>query len=238
MVFEASDPPGRVWMTNKVKQEVKTLNHQCEDLLISKNKDYSSDNLIKTGSVGIASRVVDKAHRLFNLSQNEKVNHESVKDTIMDLINYAHLYNIESQQLLKPKYNMVFLSGPIDDVDGREASSWRDTLSRMLLGNGIASFNPYLAFKLEIDQKFIADKVISINKAAIDQCDLLIANLNGPGRAFGTIREIEYARLKNIPVIIIGDVVSLSAHDCVVLKDFKELYEFLGMKIDTSKENK
>lgn len=218
-------------MTNKIKQEVETLNQKCEDLLVSKNKDYSSDNLIKTGPVGIASRVVDKAHRLFNLSQSDTPNHESVSDTIMDLINYAHLYNIESKQLLKPKYNMVFLSGPIDDIDGREASSWRDTLSRMLLNNGMASYNPYSAFKLDINQQFISDKVININKAAIDQCDLVIANLAGNGRAFGTIREIEYARLKGIPVIIVGDVISLSAYDCVVFDNFKDLYDFLGVKV-------
>lgn len=216
---------------DKMTNEVKRMNKKCEELLLSKNKDYSSDNLIKTGKQGIASRIVDKAHRLLNLSNSKDVNHETVEDTLMDLINYAHLFNIRDKKLLKPKRVMAFLSGPIDDVDHRTATHWRKNVAHALRTIGVSSFDPSTAYSIAHlgNQDYVSEHIININKAALDECDFVIAHLGGLGKAFGTIREIEYARLWGKEVIVVGDIVSLSAYDCVVVPDFDTLFQYLGI---------
>lgn len=208
------------------------LNREAKKLLTSKNEDYSNDNLVHTGAKGISARLVDKAQRLFNLSDKKKINHESIADNIQDLINYAHLLNIQIHGNLNKSTNMVFLSGPIDDISMDEASRWRDTLARQLDKLNVNVYDPARAFR--INTKLSSEAVIKINKTAIEASDLLIANLSGEGRGFGTIREIEYAKSLNKQVIIIGDIVSLSAYDCIIVNDMKELLEYLGITIPKS----
>jgi len=219
-------------MKKDIAHMVNELNKISYDLLITKNKDYSNDNLIHTGAKGISARLVDKAQRLFNLADKEEINHESIQDNILDLINYTHLLNIEQQGGLAPTTKLAFLSGPIDDVDEYEAQTWRETLGRHLLKLGVSVFDPAKAFK--IANGLSAEAVIDINKEAIRRSNLMIANMSGEGRGFGTIREIEFARSLKIPVIIIGDLVSLATHDCILLPDMHSLYEYLGITIPRS----
>ena len=223
---------------DKVENKIDLMNQECKELLISKNKDYSSDNLIVVGPPGIASRLVDKVHRLYNLSSNgNPLNHETIKDTLMDIQNYTHLYAIENDKLLRPKYIMVYLAGPIDDIDIQDAKSWRELMARQLWTKGISTFNPATAYHLNLDRntEFISERLISINKKAIEECDLLVANLSGKGRGFGTIREIEYAKSLGKEVIIIGNLKSLSAFDCLVFENVLDFYSYLNIKIKTEK---
>jgi len=223
---------------DKVENKIDLMNQECKELLISKNKDYSSDNLIMVGPPGIASRLVDKVHRLYNLSSNSNLlNHETIKDTLMDIQNYTHLYAIESDKLLRPKYIMVYLAGPIDDVDIQDAKGWRDLMARQLWTKGISVFNPATAYNLNLDRntEFISKRLININKKAIEECDLLVANLSGKGRGFGTIREIEYAKSIGKEVIIIGELESLSAFDCLVFKSVLDFYSYLNIRIGAEK---
>lgn len=44
-----------------------------------------------------------------------------------------------------------------------------------------------------------------MNRKAIQASHAVIANLLGPGRGFGTIREIEYAAANNTMVVVVGD---------------------------------
>lgn len=217
-----------------MSEAIKELNQESYNLLITKNHDYSNDNLVFTGAKGISARLVDKAQRLFNLSDKEEINHESIQDSILDLINYAHLLNIQRQGLLTQSIKTAFLSGPIDDIGAMEAERWRVTLAQHLGKIGINSFDPARAFNIR--NNLSAKAVIEINKRAIEASDIIIANLSGEGRGFGTIREIEYAKSLQKQVIIIGDIVSLAGYDCIVVPTFLALYEFLNIAIPQTQE--
>lgn len=59
-----------------------------------KNADYSGDkvdNLALTGVNGIAVRLLDKVSRAYNLSSgaDRQVKDESLRDTFVDILNYA-----------------------------------------------------------------------------------------------------------------------------------------------------
>ena len=63
-------------------------------LACRKNRDYSGQMspINSTGLVGIATRIVDKAARLFNISNSRRYNeieNESIADTLRDLSNYG-----------------------------------------------------------------------------------------------------------------------------------------------------
>ncbi len=63
------------------------------ELVTKKNSDYGGkiDNISLTGLTGISVRLLDKAVRLYSLQGNEqrKVLEESIKDTLIDIANYA-----------------------------------------------------------------------------------------------------------------------------------------------------
>lgn len=64
------------------------------DLAERKNNDYSGavDNIGVTGVPGLAVRLFDKASRLLSLTQagaEQKVLDESIRDTLLDMGNYA-----------------------------------------------------------------------------------------------------------------------------------------------------
>ena len=69
------------------------LSDELIDLMISKNEDYGSKNIINSpgGALnGLAVRLYDKIERLSNLtSKSNTPNHESIRDTLIDIANYA-----------------------------------------------------------------------------------------------------------------------------------------------------
>lgn len=106
---------------------------------------------------------------------------------------------------------LVYLAGPQDDVSTEQARGWRETLMSNA-PSGVAFFSPAHAYGNVNPASF--PPVDVCNRMVIRHvADAVIANLNGPGRAFGTIREIEWARAFNKPVVVIGEVVSLMGHD-------------------------
>lgn len=63
---------------------------QLLDLLVSKQRDYGNDAISRFGRIGILVRVHDKISRLENLAKrSSNPNHESVRDSYMDVINYC-----------------------------------------------------------------------------------------------------------------------------------------------------
>lgn len=75
-------------------QALEDIFKQCIETAKKKNADYggSLDNIAMTGAHGIAVRLVDKVARVHNLTQPNKINQvkdESVKDTFLDMVNYA-----------------------------------------------------------------------------------------------------------------------------------------------------
>ena len=74
----------------------------CEQLTlmyVNKNADYGDsfgDTFNKLGMVSAVTRITDKTNRLQSLCVNQqKVKDESIKDTLMDLANYAIMTLIE-----------------------------------------------------------------------------------------------------------------------------------------------
>ncbi len=68
------------------------LMQERRDLARRKNADYGNDNISVTGLIGIAVRLVDKAMRLYNLTQREgQVKDETIEDTLRDIANYGDI---------------------------------------------------------------------------------------------------------------------------------------------------
>lgn len=74
----------------------------CEklnEIYINKNHDYGDsfgDTFRKLGIISAVTRITDKTNRLQSLCKKEqKVNDESIRDTLLDLANYAIMTIIE-----------------------------------------------------------------------------------------------------------------------------------------------
>lgn len=108
----------------------------------------------------------------------------------------------------------LYLAGPIDDIDPADAASWRSSLQPPA---NVLLYTPLGAFHHVNPNN--ADAVDRVNRAVISTCDGLLANLAGPGRGFGTIREIEYARGLGKPVAVTAPpegLASLLTYDLIV----------------------
>lgn len=163
------------------------------DLLERKSADYSRDNIQVTGIEGIAARMMDKASRLLNLTSNGKdPNFESVADTLQDISNYGVIGQAVVSGEWSRSTNMVYLAGPIDNIDNAIAASWRDYVGKELAAHGVSSFNPCAAFFVGTQPP--AELIRSINRHALSVSHICLVNLTGPTMGFGTLREIEYAR--------------------------------------------
>ena len=86
-------------------KQLKKIQKEAHELFVKKNRDYG-DAFALYGPRGIVVRIGDKINRLVHLSKNkiQLVDDESVRDTLIDLHNYAAMAimlldgdNIESE---------------------------------------------------------------------------------------------------------------------------------------------
>ena len=77
-------------MANHRVEQMKTVQEEALDLFVKKNTDYG-DAFATYGPVGVIVRMGDKIQRLMSVSKNavQFVNNESLRDTLIDLHNYA-----------------------------------------------------------------------------------------------------------------------------------------------------
>lgn len=71
--------------------QLERIQNECRDVFSRKNKDYG-DAFAKHGTVGVLVRISDKMSRFTNISKKSlqiSVSDETLKDTLMDLHNYA-----------------------------------------------------------------------------------------------------------------------------------------------------
>lgn len=126
---------------------------------------------------------------------------------------------------------LCYLAGPIDDVAEPEATGWRSAARTSLSNRGIFTYDPVLAFMAEIDRDRdvqTAATIVEINKSVISKVDIVLVNLLGPGRAFGTIREIEFAKTEGLPVVVAcNNLISLAAYDVSIVDTLKEAIEYI-----------
>ena len=69
---------------------MKAIQHDALELFIKKNADYG-DAFAKFGIIGVLMRIEDKIQRAISITKNgvNLVEDESLKDTLLDLHNYA-----------------------------------------------------------------------------------------------------------------------------------------------------
>lgn len=81
------------------QQVVEEISLECNELLISKQRDYGPKNILSFGELGVLVRANDKLERLkHNLwkgkvenGEDVSVENESIEDTWKDLRNYAQI---------------------------------------------------------------------------------------------------------------------------------------------------
>lgn len=71
-------------------QQMETVQKKALEMFRKKNKDYG-DAFAKFGVIGVLMRIEDKIQRSLSITKNgvNMVNDESIRDTLMDLHNYA-----------------------------------------------------------------------------------------------------------------------------------------------------
>ena len=71
-------------------ESMKTIQNEARALFAKKNADYG-DSFAKYGTIGVLVRMGDKINRLQSIEKNKVsfVNDESMRDTLIDLHNYA-----------------------------------------------------------------------------------------------------------------------------------------------------
>lgn len=118
---------------------------------------------------------------------------------------------------------LVYLAGAIDNATFEEAHDWREQFVANVPANWVC-FNPLGAFQYPslFERQKENDEMISfINRYAISCCDILVANINGP--VFGTIREIEFARACDKPVVVLVDDIRIGV-------EFHDLHQALTIE--------
>ena len=71
------------------------------ELYKRKRKDYGVHPIQETGIVGLIIRVLDKTHRVLHLAKNGRtitVTDERLKDSLMDIANYANMALLELEK--------------------------------------------------------------------------------------------------------------------------------------------
>lgn len=80
---------------------MKQIQSEGLELFIRKNADYG-DSYKQYGLIGVLVRLQDKINRCLNISKNGiSVKDESLRDTLIDLHNYAAMALMESDQNLR-----------------------------------------------------------------------------------------------------------------------------------------
>lgn len=121
---------------------------------------------------------------------------------------------------------LVYLGGAIDDATREEAQGWRDQAKAALAKEGITCYDPCAAFSApvdhpEFDLRDIGKRAHFIEREVIARSTALLVNLI-PGKPFGTIREIDFARSLDRPVVVVAEnLPSLQAWDLIIVPDLE-----------------
>jgi hypothetical protein len=71
-------------------EQMREIQKQGYELFVKKNIDYG-DSFVKYGVIGVLMRIEDKIQRAMTITNNgvNLINDEGIKDTLLDLHNYA-----------------------------------------------------------------------------------------------------------------------------------------------------
>ena len=106
-IREGTENPPQLGGTPMKKYERHSeITKQLNEIYIAKNTDYGDafgDTFKKLGIISAVTRIVDKTNRLISLSAKTEVERnvkdETIKDTLMDLANYAIMTLIEMEEI-------------------------------------------------------------------------------------------------------------------------------------------
>jgi nucleoside 2-deoxyribosyltransferase len=115
----------------------------------------------------------------------------------------------------------IYLAGPIDGIPQESACDWREAVGSQA-PLGVLCFSPAHAYFGA--SHATAERLHQLNHMAMANCDAVLAYLGGPGRAMGTIREIEAAREMGKPVAVCGisKEESLMTYDLMVCDSLQD----------------
>ena len=79
-----------IYMESKRAEQMQKVQEECLEMFKKKNQDYG-DAFAKFGVIGVLMRIEDKIQRSLSITKNgvNLVNDESIRDTLLDLHNYA-----------------------------------------------------------------------------------------------------------------------------------------------------
>lgn len=82
----------------------KTSVNEMLKVLVGKQKDYGHQNIMLSGKLGLACRMMDKIARLNNLiTKRSATVNESLYDTWMDILGYAVIYRmVDNESFMTP----------------------------------------------------------------------------------------------------------------------------------------
>lgn len=100
---------------NPTQQKYLQIQDEARAIFMKKNKDYGNA-FSDYGTIGVLVRMNDKIRRLQTITKNKitMVNDESLRDTLLDLLNYSALALVE----LDSDSNAGVGSGSSSDVEG------------------------------------------------------------------------------------------------------------------------
>lgn len=121
--------------------------------------------------------------------------------------------------------SLVYLAGPLDGIE-HDGTVWYDEFREATYDSNVVGFMPGRAFTgASPDTAYLIDRA---NRAIIETSRYVVANLSGPGRALGTIREIEFAKSRRKRVLVLGDMSSsLASHDLQTVDSLKEAADII-----------
>ena len=108
-------------MSNNRVQQLSNVQSQCLELFARKNIDYG-DAFAKYGLIGVLMRIEDKIQRCISITNNgiNLVSDEGLRDTLMDLHNYAAMATMlyDENNLNLGNKSSSGCSGPSDNSSG------------------------------------------------------------------------------------------------------------------------
>ena len=193
--------------------KVARLQDADRELLAAKNAAYGNVGLRSTGMEGIATRIIDKAHRLLNLHRNPEfdVGDESVRDTLADVSNYGLLGRMLDDESMLNRPHSVYLCGPIDMANHEMRIKWRNVAKTVFAAYGVPTFDPSGAWHGGAENLEAKRAIMDIDYHAVYTTDMTLAHLPPDVPTIGSIREIEYARSQGKRVVVASPWVRTSA---------------------------
>lgn len=197
---------------------IDSIDDKLKRLMIDKQRDYGSSNILSFGEFGVLVRLNDKVERLKNLlTKNKAPRNEAIEDTWMDIANYAKIalmlregiFELPLEEGLKRNNEAlsVYLAGPINDILIEQAAIWRYVVEKRLGAAGISVLNPLRGKDLtdpHIRFNLNYEEVVKRDLHDIYSADIILVDLRHEVKLIGTAMEMAYAKQWGKKIYVFG----------------------------------